>query len=76
MQGGPQWGVLTANILWKIPLRQHTAVDIGRRITAEHALVGAGKPNSCSFSHMSHIPVYDCSARLVGFINPFAFLDG
>lgn len=35
-------GVLTTNILWKIPQRQHTAMDIGRCIAAEHVLMRAG----------------------------------
>lgn len=76
MQGGPQWGVLSTNILWKIPQRQHTAVDIGRRIAAVRVLIRAGKHHSCSFLPSSQTQVYDCGARLVGFINQFGFIHG
>lgn len=46
---GHNGGVLTANILWKIPQRRQTAVDIGRHIEAEHAPMPGGKCHSCCF---------------------------
>lgn len=71
---GGGWGVLTANILWKIPQRQHTGVDIGRGIEAEHVLMRAGKCHSCSFTLISHTHVcFSLWSSGGGFIIPFAF---
>lgn len=58
-------GVLTANILWKIPQRQHTAVDIGWCIAAVHVVISAGKYHSRSFPLISHTQVYDRGPRVV-----------
>lgn len=67
---GGGWGVLTANILWKIPQRQHTGVDIGRGIEAEHVLMRAGKCHSCSFTLISHTHtcVSHCGPLVVGLL--------